>query len=138
MLAGLAASLASAASAQQGMPPPPSAHAGGQAPSPADQSDRLRQTLHLAPSQEGALQAFIAAMQTGAGETDRIRAQSQQIATLPTPQRLDALLAQSDAMRAIFLKRMAATKAFYAHLTPEQQKQFDSLGAQNRQAAPPR
>ncbi len=132
MIGAAAATLATAAAAQQGLPPPPNApppRAGATyAPTPAEQSDRLRQMLRLAPSQEGALQAFIAAMQTSASETDRMRAQAQQIATLPTPQRLDALLAQSDAMRAIFLKRMAATKAFYAQLTPVQQKEFDSLG----------
>ena len=133
----LAATLATAAAAQQGMPPPPNApqpRAGASyAPTPAEQSDHWRQSLRLAPSQEGALQAYVAALQTTRGETDRIRAQAQQLATLPTPQRLDAQLAQSDAMRAVFLKQMVAIKAFYAQLTPEQQKTFDALtGSQGR------
>jgi len=125
----LALALVSPALAQQGMPPPgpPPAGYGGQPPTPADQSDRLRQSLNMRPDQETALQAFIAAMQPRPGEVDELRAEAQRDATLPTPQRLDAMVARLDRMRAEVMARIAATRAFYAQLTPGQQHAFDVM-----------
>jgi hypothetical protein len=124
---------AAPALAQQGMPPlgpPPDAQGGP--PTPAEQSDRLRQSLRLRPDQEGALQAFIAAMQPRPGEIDALRAEAARDASLPTPQRLDATISRLDRMRAEVLARIDATRAFYAKLTPEQQRVFDHMPSPDR------
>ncbi len=114
--------------AQQGLPPPgPPPDAQGGPPTPAEQSDRLRQALRLRPDQEGALQAFIAAMQPKPGEIDALRAEAAREAGLPTPQRLDATVARLDRMRTEVLARVDATRAFYAQLDPEQQRVFDHM-----------
>ena len=121
--------LATSAPAQPNMPPssPPPGYGGAPAqPTPADQSDRLRQALRLRPDQEGPLQAFVAAMRPGPGE-ERLRDQARLEGSLPTPQRLDAMVARMDQMRAAVMTRVKATKTFYAQLTPEQQRTFDTL-----------
>ena len=127
----LAAALAAPALAQSvpsAPPPPPSASPSPPAlPSPAAQSDRLRQALNLRPDQETALQAFVAAMQPRPGEFERIRAEVRREASLPTPQRLDAIEARMKQMQAEALARIAATRAFYAQLTPAQQNAFDHI-----------
>ncbi|HTX51165.1 MAG TPA: Spy/CpxP family protein refolding chaperone, partial [Caulobacteraceae bacterium] len=46
---------------------------------------------------------------------------------LTTPERLDKMAARMDERRARFNRVAAATKQFYAQLTPAQQKAFDSL-----------
>lgn len=120
--------VACAAMAQPGVPPssPSPGYAAGP-PTPAAQSDRLRQSLRLRPDQEGALQAFVAAMQPRPGEADRLREAAQGEAGLPTPQRLDAMIERMDEMRTQVLARVRATKAFYFQLTAEQQRAFDTL-----------
>jgi periplasmic protein CpxP/Spy len=115
--------LAGQALAQGAPPPPPQQSA---LPTPAEQSDRLRQNLKLRPDQETALQAFVAAMQTRPGEAEALRAEAQREATLPTPQRLDALVARFDRMRAEIMTKVTATRAFYAQLTPAQRQVFDA------------
>ncbi len=120
---------AAPAVAQPNMPPssPPPGYSGAPAqPTPADQSDRLRQALRLRPDQEGALQAFVAAMRPGPGEV-RLRDQARLEGSLPTPQRLDAMVARMDQVRAAVMTRVRATKIFYSQLTPEQQRAFDTL-----------
>jgi hypothetical protein len=111
------------------MPPssPPPGYTAPAPPTPAAQSDRLRQSLRLRPDQEGALQAFVAVMQPKPGEVERLREAGQREALLPTPQRLDAMIARMDEMRALVMARVRATKAFYSQLTPEQQRVFDTL-----------
>ncbi len=114
--------------AQQGLPPPgPPPDAQGGPPTPAEQSDRLRQVLNLRPDQEGALQAFIAAMQPKPSEVEAIREEAARDATLPTPQKLDATSARIDRMRNEVMARIAATRTFYGQLTPDQQRLFDHL-----------
>ncbi|HEY5289878.1 MAG TPA: Spy/CpxP family protein refolding chaperone [Caulobacteraceae bacterium] len=134
-LAGAAAvlALASPALAQQGTPPasPPAGYS-SQPPSPADQSDRLRRQLNLRPDQETALQSFVAAMQPKPGEVDRLRAEAQRDAVLPTPQRLDAMLARMDSMRGEVMARINATRVFYAGLTPAQRSVFDQMPSPGR------
>jgi hypothetical protein len=134
-LAGSATVLALAlpSLAQPGMPPrsPPAGYS-SQPPSPADQSDRLRRQLNLRPDQETALQAFVAAMQPRPGEVDRLRAEAGRDALLPTPRRLDAMLARMDSMRGEVMARISATRAFYAGLTPAQQSVFDQMPSPGR------
>jgi len=136
LAACVAASLALAAPAlaQQGLPPPgpPPAGYNGQPPTPADQSDRLRQALNLRPDQETALQAFVAAMQSRPGEQERVREEAQRDATLPTPQRLDAAVGRLEEMRTSVMARIAATRVFYGQLSPGQQHAFDRMPSPGR------
>jgi hypothetical protein len=92
----------------------------------------LRQTLKLRPDQETALQAFVAAMQSRPGEAEALRAAAQREAGLPTPQRLDALVVRLDRMRAEIMAKIAATRTFYAQLSPEQQRAFDTMPSMTR------
>ena len=115
--------------AQQGPPPPPPYAANQGIPTPAAQSDRLRQALNLHPDQETALQAFVAVMTPRPEEIQRERAETAAIAALPTPQRLDRMLAEMDRMRAVTVAKMEATKTFYAQLTPAQKAAFDHMSA---------
>lgn len=127
-IALLAAGLAGPVLAQPGVPPPsPPPGGSGASATPADQSDYLRQSLRLRPDQEGALQAFVAAMRPRPDEMEALRDQARVEASLPTPQRLDAMIARMDQMRAAVMIRVRATKSFYSQLTPEQQRVFDAL-----------
>jgi hypothetical protein len=81
--------------------------------------------LRLRPDQESAWQAFQAAM-APPPRPDRPPGPPPLAAT--TPERLDMMdkhMAQMEAHRA---KMDAATRAFYAALSPEQQQVFDALG----------
>jgi len=126
----LAAAQATASLAQPSTAPsPPSPYERGpaQGQTPADQSDRLRQMLGLSPDQEGALQAFVAAVSPRPGKTAQMRDQARLDAALPPPQRVDRIVAHYDEMRAELLAWAQATKTFYAQLTPDQKRVFDNL-----------
>jgi Spy/CpxP family protein refolding chaperone len=92
----------------------------------------LKAALKLTPSQEGAWTTFTAAMKPPADLMAK-RPDFDALAKLPTPERIDkmkALHAQHiTEMTAAMDKRGEATKAFYATLTPEQQKTFDASTA---------
>lgn len=127
--------LAGAAYAQyggqyQGPPGGPPSPNGAPSRPPMSQADTLRQTLRLRPEQEGGLQAFLAAVQPPQGMMERMRAEDEQARMLPTPQRLDRMLQRMDQMRGFVVGRIAATKRFYAQLSPDQQRAFDQLGDQ--------
>jgi hypothetical protein len=93
----------------------------------------LHDALNIRPDQEGAFQAFAASMKPaeGGAKPDDMRAQRQQMATMTTPERLDAMGRMMDErtqrMRERFQRRAAAVKAFYAVLGPEQRRTFDAL-----------
>jgi len=134
LIAGVAILLSSAgaglAQDQYGPPPGPPGPNGAPPPlTPASQAARLRQSLRLRPDQDPALQAFIRANTPPPGAMDRMRRQEENAVSLPTPQRLDFMLARMDEMRALMVTRMAATKRFYAQLTPGQQRAFDAMGS---------
>jgi protein CpxP len=106
----------------------------GGAPSqpPMSQGAYLTQVLGLRSDQQPALQVFMAAVAAPPGAVEKMRAQDAQMATLPTPQRLDMMLSRMDESRNLMVTRIAATKRFYAQLSPAQQHVFDTLGNQNR------
>lgn len=91
----------------------------------------LKAKLKLTPAQEGAWTAFTASRQppVHGARPDRA-AMKAEFDKLTTPERIDkmrALRAQRMAeMSAAMDKRGDATKTFYAALSPEQQKVFDS------------
>ena len=91
----------------------------------------LKVKLKLSPAQEGAWTAYTAAMQPPLGMGMRPSdAQRAEMDKLTTPERVDKMRAvraeRMTQMNATMNKRGDATKAFYATLTPEQQKVFDA------------
>ena len=90
----------------------------------AERQAQLKETLKITPAQEAAWNAFVART---APEPRMGRDVSREDwAKLPTPQRLDKMQALKAERDARMDKRIDATKSFYAALTPEQQKVFDS------------
>lgn len=93
----------------------------------------LKARLKITPAQEGAWTSFTAAMQPPADMMMGQRPTPEQRAEmdkLTTPERIDKMRAMRAqhmaAMTAAMDKRGDATKAFYAALTPAQQKIFDA------------
>lgn len=89
----------------------------------------LKARLKLTPAQEGAWIAYTSAMKPPAELTSK-RTDRAELDKLPTPERIDKMKALRNQhmtdMTAAMDKRDEATKAFYAALTPEQQKVFDA------------
>ena len=86
----------------------------------------IKAKLQLAPAQEGAWTTFAAAMQPPArlvADRAQFRAEMEK---LTTPERIDKMMALKARRDAEITKRADAAKAFYATLTPEQKKVFDS------------
>lgn len=93
----------------------------------AERMAGLKNKLKLAPEQEAAWSAFAAASEPGVRRMGADReAMRETFEKLDTPQRLDRMLAMSEARRARMVERVAATKAFYAQLSAEQQRVFDA------------
>jgi hypothetical protein len=65
-------------------------------------------------------------------QVERFREEGMRDASLPTPQRLDAMVARTDEMRAVMMAKVRATKIFYGQLTPDQQRIFDRLPPPSR------
>lgn len=84
--------------------------------------ERLKADLKLSPAQEGAWNTYTAAMQPPAQVQ---RPDRSEMAKLTTPQRIDRMQALQVERQQRMGQRMDAIKAFYAQLTPEQQKVFD-------------
>ena len=91
----------------------------------AEHMAQLKAELKITAAQEAAWNAFVArsapeprSLQAGAPLADWSQ--------LTTPQRLDQMQAHKAERDAAFAKRIDATKSFYAALTPEQQKVFDT------------
>ncbi|MDO9250287.1 Spy/CpxP family protein refolding chaperone [Hydrogenophaga sp.] len=90
----------------------------------AERQAQLKDTLKITPAQEAAWNAFVART---APEPRMARSQSREDwAKLTTPERLDKMQALKAERDARMGKRIDATKSFYAALTPEQQKVFDT------------
>lgn len=85
----------------------------------------LRQKLKITATQEPAWAAFTAAMQPPASGWGQ-RTPRAELDKLSTPERIDRMQALRAKRAAEMDKRLAATKTFYAALTPEQQKVFDA------------
>jgi hypothetical protein len=97
----------------------------------AHMAERLRAVLQLQPGQDGALNAFLDAMKPAGGMRDRPEAgrgaDRDQTQPMTTPERLDRMAQRMDAQHTRLMARIAATKQFYAQLSPGQQKAFDDL-----------
>ena len=91
----------------------------------------MKTKLKITPAQEGAWTAFTAAMQPPADSGVRPGTEQRaELDKLTTPQRIDKMREirsqRMAAMTALMDKRGEAAKAFYAALSPEQQKIFDA------------
>lgn len=84
----------------------------------------LKAALKLTAAQEAAWSNFTSAMKPPAMDSKN-RPSREEMAKLTTPQRMDKMQAIKAERDAHMAQRMEATKAFYAILTPEQQKVFD-------------
>ena len=146
--AGVLASAAFAASAQTppaATPQPAPTQAQGAAPAKphADRQDfakrfermqqrraerfaALKDKLKLSTGQEGAWSTYAAAVQPPRDAKPPQRPDRAEFGKLTTPERLDRMQARQAERAAMFAKRADATKAFYAQLSPEQQKTFDA------------
>ncbi|MDB5460713.1 MAG: hypothetical protein JWO72_2454 [Caulobacteraceae bacterium] len=87
---------------------------------------RLHDALHLSAPQQEAWRTY----QQAIAVDPQAQARAQQAQTLmpqiPTPRRLALIRAQMQADLQTFERDAAAVNAFYAALTPEQQRIFDS------------
>ena len=129
--AGVAAVIAlAAAGASFAQSPPPGGPAPGamrmmrlEGPGPVARAQRLRDILQLTPAQEPALKAFLLAQKPpGPPAPPQAGAKA-----LTTPERLDRQRARLVVRLAAFDQRAAASRTFYAQLTPSQKKAFDAL-----------
>ncbi len=84
----------------------------------------LKQKLAITPAQEGAWTAWTTAMQPPANWK---RPDRNEFKALSTPERIDRMKAMRTERAALMDKRADATKTFYAALTPEQKKTFDTM-----------
>lgn len=91
----------------------------------------LKAQLKLTPAQEGAWKTFVDARKPAAPAANLQRPDPVEMAKLTTPERLDKMKTLREehqkAMTAAMTKHDEATRAFYAALTPEQQKVFDAV-----------
>ena len=87
----------------------------------------LKAALKLTAAQEGAWNTFTAATQPPA-RGERPPMDREAFKNLTTPQRIDLMEKRMAERQAHMKQRGEAVKAFYAQLTPEQQKVFDERG----------
>ena len=123
--------------AEQGMQAPQKAQRAGEAQAQGDKQgkhradrmakmDKLKAELKLAPEQEAAWSAFVERTAHEPRMAGKNGAQREDWSKLTTPERLDKMQARHAERGEQMAQRIDATKGFYAALTPEQQKTFDS------------
>jgi protein CpxP len=101
----------------------------GKPADPEAHAKHLRDVLQLRPDQDGALKTYIEAT-APQKMADAMMWDSKDDGDdkpLTKPERLDRQAAHMTKMAETFQKRASATKAFYAALSPSQQKAFDAL-----------
>ena len=90
----------------------------------AKRQAELKAKLQITANQEGAWNTFTSAIKPPADRP--ARPDPAEFAKLTTPERIDRMQAMKAQRDARMAQRAEATKAFYAALTPEQQKTFDA------------
>ena len=84
---------------------------------------RVHDALKITAAQEGAWQAYLSALKSNMpqrGQFDRAS-----FKTMPAPERMEKRIEMAKSHLSRIESNLAATKTFYAVLTPEQQKLFD-------------
>ncbi len=89
--------------------------------------EALPQILQLELSQQPAWRAYMDAQAQDRADAAHQAGQAEQLNSLPTPARLDALMDQMKADQAAFAREAEATRSFYAVLSPEQRALFDRV-----------
>jgi hypothetical protein len=97
----------------------------------------LHDALHLTASQEAGWRAYVAAVTPTREMQSRQQATEQMLPQLPTPRRLALIQASMAQDAADFQRQGQAINAFYAQLTPEQQRTFDRETIPPAQDGPP-
>lgn len=92
----------------------------------AQRAAELKGKLQLRPEQEADWARFLEAMKPAQRP---LRPDPRELAQLSTPERLDRLRALRQQRESEMERRDAATRTFYATLSPEQQKVFDEQTA---------
>lgn len=87
----------------------------------------FKQRLQITPAQESAWNTWTAALKPAASAVPR--PDRAEMARLTTPERIDRMRAVRAARAAEMDRRGEATKTFYAALSPEQKKTFDTATA---------
>jgi periplasmic protein CpxP/Spy len=82
----------------------------------------LHDKLSLSPTQEGAWKTFTTKLQA----TAPVRPEAAPVATMTAPERADRMVAFLQTAQQQAVTRAQTVKEFYAVLSPEQQKIFDS------------
>ena len=90
-----------------------------------ERQERLKSALALTPAQAPAWETFQTAMQTHAAAANT-GPNRDDWASLSTPQRMEQMQARQRERLNTMEQRLQAVKAFYAVLSPAQQKVFDS------------
>ena len=103
----------------------------------------FKQKLNLTAAQQGAWTQYTAAMKSAhpaptPAERDARKAEREALAKMSTPQRIDAMKKRHAEMAGHMKARGEATKAFYAQLSPAQQKTFDAETARRFEHRGPR
>ncbi len=102
----------------------------GQTPPVAGQPpplSALPYILRLQPDQREAWRAYNDAITQDRATHTNPSDMAQRLNLMQTPARLDAMMDQMKSDEAAFQRRAAATKAFYAVLTPDQKQTFDTI-----------
>ena len=89
--------------------------------------ESFRRILQITPAQDGAFNAWAAAMMPSPQAMQQRRALHEEMSKLTTPERIDRMRQLRTERNAAMDKRLDATKTFYAQLTPPQQKAFDEV-----------
>ena len=97
---------------------------------------RLHDDLRLTPAQESAWTAYTRAIGPSPNVEQRHRATDQLLPLVPTPRRIALIAATLAADEADFRRQGEAVNAFYAQLTPAQQRTFDAETLPTREGSP--
>ena len=91
----------------------------------------LHDALHLTTAQEDGWRSYRAAITPNSSTEARRRSAAMMMNTLTTPRRIDLINAEMQEDFAAMQRQGQAVKAFYATLTPDQQRTFDRQTLQN-------
>ena len=94
--------------------------------------DRLHADLKLSPDQEAQWKAWPDDVRSRAAAMKNKRLDMAKLSTLPAPERMEKMLEQHKQRQQQMEAALPALRAFYAKLTPEQQKVFDRAGPMGR------
>jgi Spy/CpxP family protein refolding chaperone len=135
LAAALAASSAALMAQTPANPPAPGQMRERMAERHEHRMAELKAKLNITPQQEAAWTAFAAAMQPPAPPQ---RMSREEAASLTTPERIDHMQQRAAERQERMTQRGEAIKAFYAQLTPDQQKAFDEHAASLRRPQGPK